>query len=392
MAISELAYIDETGYHYADYPTVLAFYQDSYREIYGADVYLEPDSQDGQWIAIQAQAAFDLMALFAAVYNSFAPNTAVGVPLSRSVKINGIQRKVATFSNVDLVLVGQEGTTIVGGQVEDSNGAKWNLPASVVIPASGTITVNALAASLGNVQAAAGTITKISTPTRGWQTVTNPLAAVPGEPVESDAELRVRQSVSTALPSLSVLDGTLGAVANIAGVTRYAAYENDTGATDADGIPEHSIAIIAEGGDVQEIAEAIAKKKTPGTGTYGTTSATVYDQYGVPNEISFFRPTKPVIGVEVTIDALTGYTTGYADLIKQAVSDSINSLKIGADVLITKLYVPANLPGTVAGSTFDIVQIRIKKNAGAFGTSNIAIAFNEAAECAPTDVTVLVAP
>lgn len=392
MAIADLAYIDESGYHFADYPTVLAHYQDAYRAVYGNDVYLEPDSQDGQWLAIQAQASYDLMVLFAAVYNSFAPNTASGVPLSRSVKINGIARKVATFSNADLTIVGQAGTAITNGQAEDGNGIKWNLPASVTIPLSGTIIVNATAVAMGSVQAIAASITKIATPTRGWQTVNNVLAAVPGEPIESDAELRVRQTVSTALPSLSVLDGTLGAVANVPGVTRYKAYENDQNSTDADGIPEHSIAIVVEGGDIQAIGDAIAIKKTPGTGTYGTTTVTTYDEYGVPNDIEFFRPTNVTIGVEVTIDALQGYTTGYDGLIKQAVADSISALAIGSDVLITKLYVPANLPGTQPGTTFDISLIRIKKNVGAFGTSNIVIAFNEAAMCALIDVTVVVVP
>lgn len=390
MSLSTLVYIDSTGYHYPDYPTVLGYYQDSYRAIYGADVYLEPDSQDGQWIAIQAQAAYDTMALGAAIYNSFSPSTSIGVALSRNVKINGISRRIATESNVDLVLVGQAGSTIDNGQVEDTNGVKWVLPASVVIPDSGTITVNAICSVMGATQAAANTVTKISTPTRGWQTVTNPLAAVVGEPVESDAELRLRQTVSTSLPSLSVFDGTIGAVANVPGVTRFAGYENDSGAVDADGIPAHSIAMVVEGGDVQAIADAIASKKTPGTGTFGTTNATTYDSYGVPNIINFFRPTPATIGVEITLDALQGYTSGYADLIKASVSEYIEALPIGADVLINRLYVPANLPNTQAGSTFDISLIRIKKGAGAFGTSNIVLAFNEAAECSVLNVTVIV--
>jgi hypothetical protein len=69
----------------------------------------------------------------------------------------------------------------------------------------------------------------------------------------------------------------------------------------------------------------------------------------------------------------------------------LNNLTIGDDVLLTKLYVPANLPTLAAGATFDISLIRIKKNAGAFGTTNIVLAFNEVAECTPTvDVTVIV--
>lgn len=391
MAIADLVYVDATGFHYPDYPTVLDQLKDEYRTIYGSDVYLEADSQDGQWVAVMALAIFDTIQVSAAVYNSFSPLTSQSDALSRNVKINGIRRRVSTYSQADLRIVGQVGTVIANGQAEDTLGQKWNLPSSVTIPTGGEITVTATAAEIGAVSASAGTIIKIATPTLGWQTVENVLPATEGDPVETDAELRSRQAVSTAIPSLSVMDGTVGAVASIAGVTRFRGYENDSNITDGDGIPAHSISIVVEGGDTQAIGDAIAIKKTPGTGTYGTTSVTTYDAYGLPNEINFFRPTPATIGVEVTIEALTGYTTSYADQIAAAVAESIQSLYIGDDVLITKLYVPANLPGTQAGATFDITLLRINKNAGAFGTSNVALAFNEVAECdQTTDVTVIV--
>jgi len=391
MAIADLVYIDATGFHTPDNPTVLDFLKSEYRTIYGNDVYLEADSQDGQWIAVQALAIFDTLQVAQATYNSFSPLSAQKDALSRNVKINGIRRLIASYSQVDLLIVGQPGTTIVNGQAEDSLTQKWSLPASVVVPVGGSITVTATAAEIGAKTAAANTINKIATPTLGWQTVNNPLAAVEGSPVETDAELRKRQTVSTALPSLSVLEGIVGAVASLAGVSRFRGYENDTGATDANHIPAHSMAIVAEGGDAQAIGEAIAVKKTPGSPTYGTTTVTTYDKYGLPNDINFFRPTVATIGVEVTIDALQGYTTGFAALIAAAVAELLNNLEIGDDVLITKLYVPANLPGNAAGSTFDLAQIRIKKNAGAFGTSNIVLAFNEVAFCNPAvDVTVIV--
>lgn len=391
MAIADLIYVDATGFHYPDYPTVLQYLTDEYKAIYGADTYLAPDSQDGQWLAIQALAIFDTMQVAAAVYSSFSPLTAQADALSRNVKINGIKRRAATYSTADLLIVGTAGTVINNGQAEDTLSQKWNLPASVTIPPGGSIIVTATAAEIGSITAGPNTINKIATPTLGWQSVDNAAAATIGDPVETDAELRRRQTFSTALPSLTVLDGTIGAVASVSGVTRFRGYENDSDATDANGIPAHSIAIVAEGGDTQAIGEAIAIKKTPGTGTYGTTTVTTFDQHGLPNLINFFRPTPATIRVEVTIQALTGYTTGFASLIAAAVAASIQALEIGDDVLITKLYVPANLPGTAAGATFDITQLRIKKNAGAFGTSNLTLAFNEVAKCDPAvDVTVIV--
>ncbi|HCT5962039.1 TPA: hypothetical protein OT231_005361, partial [Klebsiella pneumoniae] len=92
-------------------------------------------------------------------------------------------------------------------------------------------------------------VNKINTPTRGWVSVTNPQAATVGVAAETNDELRVRQSQSVALPSLTPFEAVDGAIANISGVTRHKLYENDTDTTDANGLPPRSIAAIVEGGD-----------------------------------------------------------------------------------------------------------------------------------------------
>lgn len=381
--------VDDAGISIPTYNDIYQSLISSFKSIYGSDLYVAPDSQDGQLIAIFAKAIHDSNQAAVAVFQSFSPTYAQGAGLSSVVKINGIQRLVASNSTVDLTLVGQVGTVINNGQASDINKVKWNLPALVTIPISGSTVVTATCNEPGAITALIGTITKIATPTLGWQSVTNASAAAPGNVVELDSELKLRQKVSTAIPSESILDGTIGAVANIPGVTRFKGYENDTNLTDADGLPPHNIAIVAEGGIAADIANAIAVHKTPGTPTYGTTSITVYDNYGMPNVINFFRPTAATISVEITITEFTGFTNAYNDQIKQSVVDYLLGLQIGDDILLTKLYVPANLPGTEAYGTYDISLIRIKKNAGAFGTSNLTLAFNEIASCSISDVTIL---
>ena len=51
---------------------------------------------------------------------------------------------------------------------------------------------------------------------------------------------------------------------------------------------------------------------------------------------------------------------------------------------------PANLAGTTAFETFDITTLEIAKNAGAFGTTNIELLFNELATIVATDIVVTV--
>ncbi len=382
MDVADLVYIDETGYHYADYPTFLAWLQDEYRTIYGADVYLESDSQDGQFLAILAKALYDTAALGAATFNSFSPVTAQGVGLSRDVKINGLNRITATYSTADLTIVGQGGTVITNGVVVDTLDQKWDLPASVTIPGGGTIVVTATSQVAGAVNAQADTINSIFTPTRGWQTVNNSAEATPGVPVETDAELRARQQVSTANPSLTVFEGSNGAVANLSGVTQVRGYENDTGSTDANGILAHSISTMVVGGDADEIAQTIATHKTPGTGTVGTTTKTVYDSHGMPLAIKFTRPTAVVVGVQITLSARVGWTTDYEVDIAAAVAAVVEAFGIGNDVLLSRMFSPAYLPG-LPGTTYDIVSIEMQADMGGFSAANVDIDFDEYPTCDP---------
>lgn len=391
MTVADLVYIDTTGFHYADFPSFLTYVQGIFQGIYGSDIYLGADSQDGQLVAAFAQALFDSATVGAANYNSFSPATAKGVGLARVVKINGLRKLVPSNSTVELTIVGQAFTTITNGIAQDSLSQQWLLPATVVIPSGGSITVTATAQNAGAVQALANTITTIFTPTQGWQTVNNAAAATVGAPVESDAALRARQAVSTANPSLTVLEGSTGAIENVAGVTQVQPYDNSTASTDANGIPAHMVSFVVEGGTDTDVANAIALHKTPGVGTYGSTSVPTLDKNGVPITINFYRPTVATIGVKITLRALTSWITSNETIIADAVSAFIQAIKIGGQnlgagsfgVSFSQLFGVAYVPGSVASGSFIIESIQLKKNGGAYSAADVALLFNEIATCDP---------
>jgi len=388
------ATVTASGISAPDYQTILSKLTAYFQQIYGTDAYLNPDSKDGQMVALVALSVHDANNTAIQVYTSFSPSTAMSDALTRNIKINGITRKPSTNSTVDLTLIGTAGTTITNGSVKDSNGIIWKLPGSVTIDVGGSVTVTATSAVPGAVAAVIGSITQINTPTRGWTGVTNTVAAAVGSDVEKDSALRIRQGQSVAIPSLTPFDAVDGALANVTGVTRHKLYENDTGATDANGIPGHSIAAIVEGGDVTLIAQTIRSKKGQGVGTFGSTTAQVPDTYGNPHNISFSRPTNVPIYVNMVLKVFTGYTTQIGEQIKQAIADYINSLTIGDDVLLSRLYSPANL-GVVSGGNaryYDINSLQIGKSAGATSASNIIIAYNESAICSVANISITVSP
>ncbi|MBJ3816654.1 hypothetical protein F9C28_17480 [Shimwellia pseudoproteus] len=378
------ATVTAQGISAPDYQTILSTITGYFQQIYGSDAYLDPDSKDGQMIALVALAIHDANNTAVAVYRSFSPTTALGDALSSNVKINGITRRLATNSTVDLVLAGTIGTTIINGTVRDSNGVIWNLPIVVVIGTDGTAVATATCASTGAVVALPHSVTQINTPTRGWMTVTNHLAATVGVAEETDAELRIRQSQSVALASLTPFDAVDGAIANISGVIRHKLLENDTGSVDSNGLPAHSLCAIVDGGDLTEIAQTIRKKKTPGVSTFGNTSVTINDAYGNPLTINFSRPVLIQIYVEIELKVFFGYTNPVGDGVKKSISDYINNLDIGDDVLLSRLYSPANLTAGEDNSDsqyYDILSLRIGVAGNTPSVSNVNISYDELAFC-----------
>ncbi|WP_434524382.1 baseplate J/gp47 family protein [Photorhabdus asymbiotica] len=381
--------INKNGINAPDYQTILNGWKTIFRDIYGEDIYIESDSKDGVFLSLIAYVVHGCNNAIIASYNSFSPATAVGEGLSRNVKINGITRKSPSNSTVDVLITGRAGTIIRNASIRDDTGNTWSLPDEVTIDMHGQAIVTAVCQKTGAIGALPHTINQIATPTLGWQTVTNPVAATLGRGVETDAELRIRQVVSVALPSKTIMDGLIGAIADLHGVSRYLGYDNDTDETDENGIPAHSIAIVIDGGDSKEIAQTILIKKTPGIPTFGTTSEIVTDNSGNKKTINFYRPTLVPIYIEIQIKPFIGYTSDIGNNMRTEVSDYINSLYIGDGIYVTRLFVPANLCNKNGSQTYEILSVVVGKSASTLGAANIDIAFNEAPTCSPENIKIV---
>ena len=373
-------YVDEAGLHVPTYVDIRDSLIASYKEIYGEDLYLGNDSQDYQMISIHASMIADTMSLLQLVWNNHSPKTAVGTALSALVKLNGIARKVASYSTCVLTLTGKAGTIIKGGTVKDESGYIWSLPDTVTLTGH-TTDITAECQTLGAVEATIGTINKINTPQAGWTAVTNNVAAVVGAPVETDAELRGRQSVSVAIPSQNMLESTVAAIKAIPEVSRSRVYDNDTSVTDEHGIPSHSIAAVVEGGLDADIAEAIYMRKGPGGGTYGSTTYDYTNEVGVTTAIQYSRPTYATVDVALAVRKGFRYTTDYLGWLKTAIEAYIESLSIGYPVTVTGILKavstvvedPTNPPFLIAG-----LQLGVAGES--MGTTDLPIELNAVAE------------
>lgn len=401
--------IDSTGISVPDYSNIYTQIQNAFLSIYGTDSDLDPDTQDGQFLAIFAQAISDCDNAAQDVFNAFALNMAQGAGLSSLVKLVGVRRAVAGASTDTITIVGTAGVTITGGQVGDSlnQGSIWNLPSIVNIPDSGTINVSITNTVAGATIFAPGEIDVILTPTYGWATAVNIGPATAGAPVQTDAQLRAVATQAVGGPANTTLESIFAAIDNVSNVTRFTVYENDTDFEDANSQGPHSIYAVIQGGTTQDIVNAIGGTKSPGTTTLGTTSGIFIDKNGVPDTISYYPLSLVTITVVINLTSFVGYTSAVGNYIELAIAYYLSNTAIGEDSYLSRLYGPATLNGDAAttatgqtqvaldalSDTFDITAILQSRASDAPpAAQNVPIVFNEASVCTQLNITINVTP
>jgi len=103
----------------------------------------------------------------------------------------------------------------------------------------------------------------------------------------------------------------------------------------ASGIPPHSIEIVVEGGDPNEIAEQILKNKAGGITTYGSQSVVIKTSYDEEITVNFNRPIKLYVWFKLQLTLRNNETLpqNYATLLKNVIVEEIASLDAGDDVV-----------------------------------------------------------
>ena len=335
---------------------------------------IEPESPDGQAIAIWTELLANLDEAVLRAYASVDPDTAVGQQLDRIARISGLSRQEGTFSTATVTFTGVNGTVIPPGtEVRNTETETiWETDENVTID-GGTAAVGVTATERGLKSAAIGDLSELPSPIAGVDNVTNDSAASLGRDSESDALLRVRRFKSVAAPGQNQADSLFGAVANAEGVKSAAVYENVTATTDSNGLGPHSVAVFAEGGEIADIQAAIAKRKNPGTGLNATAgfgalevTSEVETPGGSPLSVTFFRPTLVPVYVDVEI---TGSLEAFQEQnIKQAIVDYADAslfdgsregfddtgFEIGELVPAGKLYTPVNKELAASGYISDL--------------------------------------
>ena len=236
---------------------------------------------------------------------------------------------------------------------------------------------------VGPTEQPALTIDTIATPIFGWDTAVNPVDATVGSFLETDEELRERFRNSKFEKATSVIESLYSSILKLTGIEDLKIYENDTDVVDANGVNGHSFLVVCEGGLGTEIAQAIWDNKPVGILSQGNTSVTVFDSQGLPHDVAFSRPTKINIYISLSITKDANFPQDGEEKIKAALISHIDKLKIGEDVVYSRLYTPIN---TVSG--FQVDSLTIGTSPSPTGTSNVVIGFDQISNVIETFITI----
>lgn len=209
-----------------------------------------------------------------------------------------------------------------------------------------------------------GSLNVIETPVSGLNQSTNISDGVTGRDIETDAELRQRRLNSLQIGSAGTIDAIRSFIEqNVSDVSAVFVYENRTDLTDVEGRPPHSIEVVVDGGDDNEIAQAIWDTKPGGIQTYSDTgdSGDATDANGDNQIMNFTRPSSLDMYVEVLYELYNeeSFPTDGEDLIKEAVLDYGNTLDIGEDVIPQRFF--GYIYEAVSG--LSTLEVRVKEGA-----------------------------
>lgn len=303
-----------------------------WQSIYGADINVEQNSPDGQLINILAQEKKDLLDLITSIYNNLDPDRVIGIPQQILYKWNGLFIKAYTYSYVyiDVNVTGPvnlqglddniDNADGTGYTVTDTAGNRWILANSQSLQ-TGSYTLNFRAAQLGAIEALPNTINVMETIVAGVASVNNPASNyITGNQGESSSAFRLRRAQSMAAPSQGFDESLQSQLNGLDTVTQAKVYDNRKD-TEVNGIPAHTVWVVVQGGQPDEIGRVIYNNVPPGIPMKGTQSVVIPKQNGDIQTVYYDIPSAVPLYIRMTIKNF-GTTPLDTDYIKEQLAQS----------------------------------------------------------------------
>lgn len=352
----------------------------------------------GNLNGIYGQALADAWLVLAAIYGGMDPDVAADDQLTSLCLITGTLRggATATVCNACSTTVGAGFTAAAGtmfAAIVGNPAAVFTNEEAVSNPSGSPVTlpVDFKAIATGPQQCLTGTLTVISQPLTGWTAITNPTDGVVGTNIQGDPSLRLLRQQELAASGSSTADAIRADVlenlqppTTTTDTISCTVLSNDTDVPDANGLPPHSIEVIAyqpgaDSADDQALADLIWNAKAAGIGTNGLAFKSVTDSQGVVQTVSYTRPTPMTFHVAITV--VVDPETFPLDGLTQVANALLNYAQLeydpGIEVRVRPLsgsVFPSPLDATIGvPGVVDITAFAVDINFPPVNTANIGI-------------------
>lgn len=378
--MADYNFVSSRGVVVPDTATTRAQVEAEWREAFGQDLDVSPDTPQGVLITAEIEARDAVARNNAEVANQINPDIASGIWLDAIWRLTGGYRRPATPSLLQGVQFGgQPGTLIPAGSeaVVADSGERFATAADITLDGTGVATGDMQSVSLGRIACPVGALDTIATTVLGWEKVNNPVAAIVGTEEESDFASRQRRRNTLALQGISLSEAVTSRLYAVDGVRSLVFRENILPTSEViDGITTapHSIYACVSGGEDADIAQALLETKTAGAAWNGSVLVNVIDPFsGQTYPVRFERPTPVLLYIRVTVRATP---LDAESLVRNAIINYANGLNDGEPgFAVGEDVSPFELAGAInqAEPRLFVMKVEISTDGGITYTTDDAV-------------------
>ena len=377
----------ELEFSYKD--DILAEYQSLFKTIFG-DINTDPSTPQGQIITSLTQIDLATISYLENLANAFFFGGSGDFLDKWAWNLYRVTRKQGTPSSVIIKITGRPTTDIPNDFTISDGSENYIIEAPTRIGENGEVIAKFNNIAINDFVAKANTITQIVTNVDGVERVNNDSNAIPAIFRETDAELFNRCLYFGSTATNASFRSILANVAQVKGVNRIAGAENVANQNkiiNGVELTPHSICIVVDGGEAQEIASAIQKSRATGCDMVGDIEIPLYidkQKY----IYRFYRPKTVAIKAKVTVSQANSglIRADFEKITKEALANFINHLDIAKTITQPLL---SNALIKIVGSDFNIDDLQFSKKGENLAYSPINLKLNEIATISLDDIEVI---
>ena len=377
----------ELEFSYKD--DILSEYQSLFKTIFG-DINTDPSTPQGQIITSLTQIDLATISYLENLANAFFFGGSGDFLDKWAWNLYRVTRKQGTPSSVLIKITGRPTTDIPNDFTISDGSENYIIEAPTRIGENGEVIAKFNNIAINDFVAKANTITQIVTNIDGVERVNNENNATQAIFRETDAELFNRCLYFGSTATNSSFRSILANVAQVKGVNRIAGAENVANQNkiiNGVELTPHSICIVVDGGEAQEIAEAIQKSRATGCDMVGDIEIPLYidkQKY----IYRFYRPKTVAIKAKVTVSQANSglIRADFEKITKEALANFINNLDIAKTITQPLL---SNALIKIVGSDFNIDDLQFSKKGENLAYSPINLKLNEIATISLDDIEVI---